>query len=72
MSNPWLKKNPFMSMWLSGANSIANSARVRIAAEVKRQSSAAITKVTSDTFGAWPGSTTAATRKRKKTRFPGV
>jgi hypothetical protein len=19
MSNPWLKKNPFMSMWLSGA-----------------------------------------------------
>jgi len=20
MSNPWLKKNPFMSMWLSAAN----------------------------------------------------
>ena len=27
MSNPWMKKNPFMSMWLSGANSIANTAR---------------------------------------------
>ena len=37
MANPWLKKNPFMSMWLSGANSIANTARVRIAAEAKRQ-----------------------------------
>ena len=44
MSNPWLKKNPFMSMWLSGANSVANSARGQLAAEAKRQSSAAITK----------------------------
>jgi hypothetical protein len=72
MSNPWMKKNPFMSMWLSGANSIANTARGRIAAEARRQSSTAITKATSDMFGAWPGFTTAATRKRKKNRFPGV
>jgi len=71
MSNPWLKKNPFMSMWLSGANSVVNSARGRVAAEAKRQSTAAITKATSDMFGAWPGFTTAAA-KRKKTRFPGV
>ncbi len=27
MKNPWLKKNPFMSMWLSGANTVLNSAR---------------------------------------------
>ncbi|WP_244817013.1 hypothetical protein [Caballeronia sp. Lep1P3] len=27
MKNPWTKKNPFMSMWLSGANAIAGSAR---------------------------------------------
>ena len=26
MINPWMKKNPFMSMWLSGANSIAAAA----------------------------------------------
>ena len=37
MSNPWLKKNPFMSMWLSGANRIAGSARSQVAAETKRQ-----------------------------------
>ena len=67
-----MKKNPFMSMWLSGANSVANSARGRIAAEAKRQSTAAITKATSDMLGAWPGFVTAATPKRKKTRFPGV
>ena len=72
MTNPWLKKNPFMSMWLSGANSVANSARGQLAAEAKRQSSAAITKATSDMLGAWPGFTTSSTKTRKKTRFPGV
>ncbi len=72
MSNPWLKKNPFMSMWLSGANSVANAARGKIAAEAKRQSAAMITKTTSETLGAWPGLFTATKRKRKKTHFPGV
>ena len=74
MSNPWLKKNPFMSMWLSGANSVANTARVRIAAEAKRQSRAAITNATNDMFAAWPGSSWPATSKKrkKKNRFPGV
>jgi len=33
MMNPWLKKNPFLSMWLSGANTVASSARGRIASE---------------------------------------
>ena len=37
MTNPWLKKNPFMSMWLSGANTVLNSARGRATAEGKRQ-----------------------------------
>jgi len=27
MSNPWLKKNPFMSLWLSTANRMAGSLR---------------------------------------------
>ena len=40
-----------MSMWLSGANSVANTARGRIAAEAKRQSTAAITNARA-TFGA--------------------
>ena len=37
MSNPWLKKNPFMSMWLSSANRIAGSLRGKFAAQVNRQ-----------------------------------
>lgn len=74
MTNPWLKKNPFMSMWLSGANSLANTARVRLAAEAKRQSKAAVTKATNDMFAAWPGSSRPATpkKRKKKNRFPGV
>jgi len=71
MTNPWLKKNPFMSMWLSGANSVANSARGAIAAEAKRQSTAAITKATSEMFGSRPVAKRAPAR-RKKNRFPGV
>ena len=69
MSNPWLKKNPFMSMWLSGANSVANSARGKIAAEAKRQSTTAITKATNDMFSLWTGAVTSGTApKRKKKR----
>ena len=73
MSNPWLKKNPFMSMWLSGANSVANTARVRIASEAKRQTTAAVTKATNDLFAGWPRSSgPAGSKKRKKKGFPGV
>ena len=69
MSNPWLKKNPFMSMWLSGANSVANSARGRVAAEAKRQSTTAMSKATNDMFSLWTGaiaSAPAPKRKRKR------
>jgi len=37
MKNPWTKKNPFMSMWLSGANRVAGSARGQASAAAKRQ-----------------------------------
>jgi len=43
MKNPWTKKNPFMSMWLSGANAIAGSARGHATAAVKRQSQKQVT-----------------------------
>jgi len=37
MTNPWLKKNPFMSLWLSGANSVANRARGQMTVAAKQQ-----------------------------------
>lgn len=36
ISNPWTKKNPFMSMWLSAANRTAGSARGMAANAAKR------------------------------------
>jgi hypothetical protein len=65
MSNPWLKKNPFMSMWLSGANKIAGTARSRVAAEAKRQISHTLAQATGDNVKRWFG-TPVATRPKAK------
>ncbi len=40
MKNPWLKKNPLLSMWMSAANSVAGAARGRATAEARRHASA--------------------------------
>jgi hypothetical protein len=37
MANPWSKKNPFMSMWLSSANAAAGRARSIASAETSKQ-----------------------------------
>ena len=46
MRNPWIKKNPLMSMWLSGANAVMGSARGRSTAEAKRQATAMVAEGT--------------------------
>lgn len=68
MKNPWTKKNPLMSMWLSGANAVAGSARRRIAAESKRQSSAMMTRGMKQVTDFWCGvlDTKPPAKKRKK------
>ncbi|NWF45567.1 hypothetical protein F3K02_09955 [Hydrogenophaga sp. D2P1] len=53
MSNPWLKKNPFMSMWLSTANSVAGSMRGQATAEAKRQVNAAIAEAARENLKVW-------------------
>jgi hypothetical protein len=73
MSNPWLKKNPFMSMWLSSANRVAGSMRGHAAAQVKRQSAQATRQAGSDWLKLWTGGATAvlsppAPAKRGKSR----
>jgi hypothetical protein len=66
MANPWLKKNPFMSMWLSGAHSVANSARGQVAAAAKRQTNAAVTQATHDMFSLWTGALASAAKPPPK------
>lgn len=68
MANPWTKKNPFMSLWLSGANAVAGKARVRTTAAAKRTQTA----LTRKAMGAWTDALTASwlspgkPRRRKK------
>ena len=68
VSNPWLKKNPFMSMWLSGANSVAASARGRIAGEAKRQSKIAVNKAAGDMISIWTNALVGPRASKRKKR----
>jgi hypothetical protein len=68
MANPWLKKNPFMSMWLSGAHSVANTARGQIAAEARRQSSAAMNTAARDVFAVWADAMTGVSAAKRRKR----
>ena len=46
MANPWTKKNPLLSMWLSGANAVAGKARGAATAEAKRQQTGLVKEAT--------------------------
>ena len=63
MSNPWTKKNPFMSMWLSRANAVANRARGHATAAAKRQGAALAKDAARVWTRAW---LTAITPKRRR------
>ena len=67
MRNPFLTKNPFMSMWLSGANRVAGSMRGHAAAQAKRQSAAVVSKATKDVVDLWGSALSPWPPKRKKT-----
>lgn len=73
MANPWLKKNPFMSLWLSSANRVAGSVRGQVAAEAKRQATSAAQQAANDMVKFWTAAATgtatpAAPARRRKAR----
>jgi hypothetical protein len=74
MKNPWTKKNPFMSMWLSGANSMMGSARGHATAAAKREmkkTAATATSIgTKQVMDFWSTMLTppAARRRKRKVR----
>lgn len=76
MKNPWTKKNPFMSMWLSAANSAASQARGQAAAAVKREANKAAKIATDEgvkqVMNYWVEALkpTAPKRKPRKPRTP--
>ena len=66
MKNPWMKRNPLMSMWMSGANTVLGSARSRATAEGKRQVAMLMADATSQTIRFWTGGAIAPSARRKK------
>ena len=75
MRNPWLKKNPLMSLWLSGANRVMASARGQVTAAAKREANKAGAEVTAaaaqqvaDFWTRPPAQPTARGRKRRTPR----
>ena len=72
MPNPWLKKNPFLSLWLSGANAVAGSLRSHATAQARRAAATATTQAAKDMLDVWTGGLMAPPpkkrrRKRRKT-----
>ncbi|TFZ06142.1 hypothetical protein EZ313_05725 [Ramlibacter henchirensis] len=55
MSNPWARKNPFMSMWLTAANAAAGSARGHATSAARRQVAAAQAETARQILDFWTG-----------------
>ncbi len=64
MANPWTKKNPVMSLWLSGANALASRGRGAAAQAVARQQTLAVNQAMRFWTGAW----LAAAKPKKRRR----
>ena len=62
MANPWLKKNPLMSMWFSAANAASGRARSAASAEAGRQQAA----FTKQIARFWTGAGKAAAKPRRR------
>ena len=66
MTNPWTKKNPLMSMWLSGANKVAGQARGHAKAEVEAEANKQTTALTQQAVRFWTGAWSATARPKPK------
>ncbi len=65
MTSPWTKKNPFLSMFLSGANAAAGKARGTMMQQARRNQATAIKQATKSWADLWaPPSGTKRKRRR--------
>ena len=53
MANLWTKKNPFLSLWLSGANAVAGKMRGPAAAAMAKHQAAMMKQMTRAWTDAW-------------------
>jgi hypothetical protein len=67
MANPWTKKNPFLSMWLSAANQSLGAARGTAQAAARRQVTTAQNDAVRQVMDFW-GASAGLTKPRKSRR----
>jgi hypothetical protein len=63
MRNPWLTRNPWLGLWLSGANTLVGAAR----AESRRNANRRVNDSVARALHAWSAAMVAAKRPRKRT-----
>jgi len=69
MKNPWLQKNPFMSMWLSGANRMLGTARGHATGEAHRHAARMMAAQREQIARFWTGAMwNPPAKKRRKSR----
>ena len=66
MSNPLLKKNPWMSLWLSGANKVAGTGRGMFQAAARQQQNAMIREAQKVATSFWAGALKPKTVKKTR------
>jgi hypothetical protein len=71
MRNPWLMKNPYMSLWLSGANAVAGKARGHATNVAHQQATKATQQMMQVVMEAWMAPLALAPAKpRRRRRSP--
>ena len=68
MRNPWLKKNPYLSMWLSASNAATGAVLAQAKAQTRRQAATASTLAARKVAEAWTAAMFGTTRKGRKRR----
>lgn len=63
---PRVRKNPFMSLWLSAANRLGNTGRGVLLAASRRERAAMSKAAVSTAAGFWTRALTAATAPRRR------
>lgn len=68
MKSPWTKRNPWLSMYLSGANAVAGSLRGRVASAAKRQAATMATAGIRQLADIWAEALSVSSPKKRKGR----
>jgi hypothetical protein len=68
MRNPWTAKNPLLSLWLSGANTLLSYSRSAAIAEAQRQYATLMSRQVEQWVRLWTLSPNVPSRRRVVTR----